>query len=224
VPLTYKFAKESRVQIFRNERTRSTPLDAKLLFWGVLHRFVATRKSMQNLLNSHHLHTSLLNRVASDRFITARMLMQNCKKVASEFFVMNAPNPLLWTQTHVLGRFGPFRFRTKVAAKLAELAPLTHKFAKRSRVIMFRNERTRYTLMDPKLIFRGVSDRFVTAQKSMQNRSYWYHYRTSSQNNVASEFFATNAPDPLHLSQNLCFRGISDRFVIARKLMQNLPN
>jgi hypothetical protein len=28
----------------------------------------------------------------------------------------------------------------KVAAKLAELAPLMHKFAKRSRVEMFRNE------------------------------------------------------------------------------------
>jgi hypothetical protein len=30
----------------------------------------------------------------------------------------------------------------KVAAKLAELAPLTHKFAKQSRVEMFRNEQT----------------------------------------------------------------------------------
>jgi hypothetical protein len=29
-----------------------------------------------------------------------------------------------------LGRFGPFRYCTKVDAKLAKLAPLTHKFAK----------------------------------------------------------------------------------------------
>jgi hypothetical protein len=33
-------------------------------------------------------------------------------------------------KTHVLGRFGPFRYCTKVDAKLAELVPLTHKFVK----------------------------------------------------------------------------------------------
>jgi hypothetical protein len=101
VPLTHKFAKEGLVRFFRNERTRSTPLDAK---------------------------------------------------------------------THVLVRFGPFRYRTKVAAELAELALLTHKFAKGSRVKMFRNQRSRSTPLDPKLMFRGISDRFITAQKSMQNR------------------------------------------------------
>jgi hypothetical protein len=127
-------------------------------------------------------------------------------------------------KTHVLGRFGPFRYRTKVAAKLAELAPLTHKFAERSRVKMFRNERTRSTLMDPKLMFNGISDSFVTARKSMQNWSNWCHYRSSSVNNVASEIFATNAPDPLHLSQNSCFLGVSDRFVTTQKLMQNWLN
>jgi hypothetical protein len=80
-------------------------------------------------------------------------------------------------KTHVLGRFGPFRYRTKVDAKLAELAPLTHKFAKQRRVEMFRNERTQSTLIDPKLMLRGVSDHFVTAQKSMQNSPNLYHYR-----------------------------------------------
>jgi hypothetical protein len=72
-------------------------------------------------------------------------------------------------KTHVLGHFGPFRYRTKVDAKLAELVPLTHKFAKQSRVQIFRNERTRSTPLDPKLMFWAVSDRFVTALKSMQN-------------------------------------------------------
>jgi hypothetical protein len=33
-------------------------------------------------------------------------------------------------KTHVLGHFDPFRYCTKVDAKLAELVPLTHKFAK----------------------------------------------------------------------------------------------
>jgi hypothetical protein len=54
---------------------------------------------------------------------------------------------------HVLGCFRPFHYFTKFHAKLAELTPLTHKFAKRTCV----------------------------------------------------KFFATNAPDPLHWTQNSCF-------------------
>jgi hypothetical protein len=65
--------------------------------------------------------------------------------------------------------FGPFRYSTKVDAKVAELVPISHKFAKKSRVRIFRNERTRSTPFDPKLMFWCVFDRFVTARKSMQN-------------------------------------------------------
>jgi hypothetical protein len=72
-------------------------------------------------------------------------------------------------KTHVLGRVGAFLYCPKVDAKLAELAPVTPKFAKRTVVLIFRNERTRSTHLDPKFMFWGVSNRFVTAQKSMQN-------------------------------------------------------
>jgi hypothetical protein len=72
-------------------------------------------------------------------------------------------------KTDVLGHFEPFRYCTKVDAKLVELVPLSHKFAKQSRVGIFRNKRTRSAPFDPKLIFWGVSDHFVTARKSMQN-------------------------------------------------------
>jgi hypothetical protein len=41
-------------------------------------------------------------------------------------------------KTYILGHFGPFRYCTKVDAKLAELVPLTHKFAKRRYVRKFR--------------------------------------------------------------------------------------
>jgi hypothetical protein len=57
----------------------------------------------------------------------------------------------------------------RVDAKLAELVPLSQKFAKQIRVGIFRNERTRSTLFDPKLLFWFFSGRFVTAQKLMQN-------------------------------------------------------
>jgi hypothetical protein len=63
----------------------------------------------------------------------------------------------------------------KVDAKLAELVPFWHKFAKQSRITIFRNERSRSTPFDPKLIFWGVSDRFVNARKSMQNWPNWCH-------------------------------------------------
>jgi hypothetical protein len=70
-------------------------------------------------------------------------------------------------KTQVLRRFGPFRYCTEVDAKLAKLLPLAHEFAEQSRVRIFRNELTRSTPLDPKLMFWGVSDRFVTARKSM---------------------------------------------------------
>jgi hypothetical protein len=73
-----------------------------------------------------------------------------------------------------LGCFGPFRYGAKVDAKLAVLVQLTHKFAKQSNVSIFHNERTRSIALDPKHMFLGASDRFVTTRKSMQN---WLNYR-----------------------------------------------
>jgi hypothetical protein len=105
-------------------------------------------------------------------------------------------------KTHVLKCFRLFRYCMKVDAKLAELVPLSHKFAKQSRVGIFRNERNRSTPFDQKFMFWGVSDRFVTARNSMQNWPNWCDSRTSSLRKVASEFFATNAPKPLHWTQD----------------------
>jgi hypothetical protein len=85
------------------------------------------------------------------------------------------PIHFILPKTHILGRFGQFRYCTKVDATLAELVPLMHKFAKQSRVRIFRNERTRSTPLDPELMFWAVLDRFVTAEKSMQNWPNWCH-------------------------------------------------
>jgi hypothetical protein len=54
-------------------------------------------------------------------------------------------------------------------AKRVELGQLMHKFVKRSRIEIFHNKRTRSTPLDPKLMFWGDSDYFVTAQTSVQN-------------------------------------------------------
>ena len=45
---------------------------------------------------------------------------------------------------------GPFCCLTKLGAKWAELV---QKFVKRSRIVIFRNERTQFTPLDPKLTF-----------------------------------------------------------------------
>jgi hypothetical protein len=46
--LMQKFMLESHDGIFRNKRNRSTPLDPKLMFQGVLDCFIIARKSVQN--------------------------------------------------------------------------------------------------------------------------------------------------------------------------------
>jgi hypothetical protein len=58
-------------------------------------------------------------------------------------------------------------------AKRAELGQLMHKFVQRSSIKIFCKERTRSTLLDPKLMFSGVLERFVTAQTLVQNRPNW---------------------------------------------------
>jgi hypothetical protein len=75
----------------------------------------------------------------------------------------------MYPKTHVLDRFEPIHYGTKVYAKLAELVPLTHMFAKRNCVRLFRNERTRSTPLVPKLMFWGISNCFDTARKTVQN-------------------------------------------------------
>ena len=86
-----KFVQWSRVGIFCNERTRSTPLVPKLTFWCISYYFVHS---------------------------------------------------------------GPFGCLMKLSAKWAELV---QKFVPRSRVEIFRNERTWTTPLDPKLMFWCIS-------------------------------------------------------------------
>jgi hypothetical protein len=177
VPLSHKFAKQSRVRIFHDECTRSTPLDPKLMFRGVSDRFVTARKSMQT------------GRTGD---VIAQVCLTMSRRILSQ---RTPPIHSIGSKTHVLGRFGPFRYCMKVDAKLAERVLLTHKFAKQSRVRIFRNDRTRSTPLDPKLMFWGGSDRFVAARKLMQNWPNCCHYRTST-NKVAPEF--SQRTHPIH--------------------------
>ena len=104
--LVQKFVPRSCVESFLNERTRSTPLDPKLMFWCVLYHF---------------------------------------------------------------GAFGTIWLPYEMGARRAEQV---QKFVPRIRFGIFRNERTRSTPLDPKLMFCCVSYHlgpFGSVTKLVQN-------------------------------------------------------
>ena len=88
------FVPRSRVGIFRNECTRSTPLDPKLTFWCVSYYLGAFRTVWLPY---------------ETRCKTGRTSAKSsCHEVASKFFTTNAPDPPHWTKTEVLVRFELF--------------------------------------------------------------------------------------------------------------------
>src|SRR6185295_10817943 len=64
------------------------------------------------------------------------------------------PKLIFWCISYYMGAFGTVCLLTEVGAKRAKLV---QKFVPRSRIGMFRNERTRSTPSDPKLTFCCVS-------------------------------------------------------------------
>ena len=107
-----------------------------VLFGCIRYRLVALRNSVLNVPN---------------------LCKSSCHEVASEFFATNAPDPPHWTLNKNFGAFRTiwlhsvsFGCLTKLGAKHAQLV---QKFMPRSRVGLFRNERTRSTPLEPKLTF-----------------------------------------------------------------------
>ena len=80
--LMQKFVPRSRVRIFCNERTRSTPLDPKLMFWCVLYYFGAFG-------------TVFCPTTLSAKWVN--IVKSSCHEVALEFFATNTPDPPHWT-------------------------------------------------------------------------------------------------------------------------------
>jgi hypothetical protein len=144
-----------KLGLFRNERTRSTLLEPKLMFWGVSDRSLLLELPCKNG------RTGAIN--AQIRAMKSRW----------NFLRWMHPIYPIRPQAHVLGHFGTFRYSTNFGAKRDELVQSTYKFVPRSRVGTFRNERTRSSPLDAKLMFWGIFDHFVTAWTSVQNRSNW---------------------------------------------------
>ena len=123
----------------------------------------------------------------------------------NERTLSNPLNPKLtfWCVLYHLGAFGTICLLTKLGAKWAELV---QKFVPQSRVEIFRNERTRSTPLDPKLMYWCVSY-YLGAFGTI-----WLPYETQCKTGRTSAkvratksrriFFATNAPDPPHVTLN----------------------
>ena len=97
---------------------------------------------------------------------------------------------------------GPFGCLTKLGAKRADLV---QKFVSRSRVVIFRNERTQSTPLDPKLIFRVIHTIWVHLGLFVCHTNLGAKRAELVQmfvHEVASELFATNALDPPHWTLN----------------------
>ena len=144
-----------------------------------------------------------------------------------EFFATNALDPHHWTLNSCFGAFlsvwvhlEPFRYCTKLAAKHAKLVQLMQKFRPRRLVRIFCNERSRSTLLDPKLMFWCVFSVWVHVEP--------FHYCTK---------LAAKRAKLVQLMQKFVprclvtiFRSKRSRstplscFAIAQNLLQNEPN
>jgi hypothetical protein len=136
------FVPWSRVGIFHNK-----PLDPP--HWTLTSCFVVCRTIWVHLGQFVALPHSVQN--------GPNWCKSSCHEVASEFFTTNAPDPPHGTLNSCFGVFctiwmhlGPFGCLTKLNGKLAKLV---QKFVPRSRVGIFRSERTRSTPLDSKLMF-----------------------------------------------------------------------
>ena len=136
------FVPQSRVRIFRTERTLSTPFVPKLLFWcisyhlghlgpfGCLTKLVAKRAELVQKF------------VPRSRF----SIFYNERTRSTPL----DPKLMFWCVSYHWVHSGLFGCLTKLGGKQAELV---QKFVPRSRVRIIRNERTLSTPFVPKLMF-----------------------------------------------------------------------
>ena len=144
--LVQKFVPRSRVGIFRNKRTRSTPLDPKLTFWCVpyyLGAFETVWLPYKTLCKSGRTSAKVCATKSRRNFHN-----EHTRSTPSDPKLTFCAFRTIWVYS------GPLGCLTKLAAKRAELV---QKFVPRSRVGIFRNECTRSTPLYPKLVFWGIS-------------------------------------------------------------------
>ena len=119
------------------------------------------------------------------------------------------PKQTFWCVLYLLGAFRTIWLSYKTRCKTGRTSA---KVLQRSRVGIFRNERTRSTPLDHKLRFWCASwcfgcilDGFINAENQVQTGLNWCNYCKILYREVAMEFFAMNTPSPTHWTLNSCF-------------------
>ena len=132
VELVQKFVRRSRVGIFCNKRTRSNPLEPKLTFWCISYQLGA----FGTVWLPYEIGAKRAEQV--QKFVPqSRVGIFRNKRTRSTPLT---PKLMFWFVSYHWLHSGSFGCLTKLGAKRAELVQT---FEPRSRVRIFRNERTR---------------------------------------------------------------------------------
>ena len=144
--LVQKLVPRSRIRIFRNECTQSTPLNPKLMFWCVSY-YLGAFGTVCMPYETRCRRAELVQKfVPRDRV----GIFRNERTRSSPL----DPKLMFWCVSYYLGPFGTVWLSYKTLCKTAELV---QKFMPQSRVGIFCNERTLSTPLDPKLNFWCIS-------------------------------------------------------------------
>jgi len=165
------FVPWSPIGIFRNERTWSTPLDPKLMFWSVFYNlgaFGTVWLPYKTRWKTGQTGEKLRAMKSHRNFSQQTQPIRPHWTLNSYFFAFHT----IWMH------FGQFGCVTTLSLKRVKLV---EKFVTRSCVRIFRNERTRSTPMDPKLIFLCVSYYFsAVATVWLARKTWWKMCRTGA--------------------------------------------
>jgi hypothetical protein len=116
-----------------------------------------------------------------------------------------------------------FRYCTNFGTKWVELVQLMHKIGPRSRFRIFRNERTRFILFEPKLMFwafRTVHYCLNFRAKRAELVQLMHKLLQRSRVGIFCDERTRSTP----LDPKLMLLAVSDSFVTARTSEQNVPN
>src|SRR6185312_9232234 len=145
VKLMQKFRPRCLVRIFCNERSQSTLLDPKLMFWFVSFCLGPFRT------------VSLLHKICCKTRQTGAInakvhaMMSRSRSTPLEHKLM------FWCVSFRLGAFGTVSLLHETRCKWAKLVQLMQEFVPQSLVRISRNRHTRSTQFDPMLMFSCVS-------------------------------------------------------------------
>jgi len=149
----WKFMPRSRVIIFCNERSRSTPLDPKLMFWCISFRLGAFGTVLL-------LHETCCKTRQTGEINAKAHAIKSCRNF-SQRHSWSTPldrKLMFWCISFHLGAFGTVLLLHETCSKTRQTGPINAKFHV-TKSCRNSQRRSRFTPLDPKLMFWCVSFR-----------------------------------------------------------------